>query len=681
MKILRNFLLFTSSLFSVYTSSSQTSQQLLDKARRFYKLGEIYEAKHYYYKVLAVDSNQADACDELAGLLFFELNDYDLSYPLITKTLRLKKDTFPNYYYCLGKCQHYRGNVAEAENYYRKFLKSSESQSKTFKDLRLETQTQINNLEYQKTHPQELNTARLRMVNLGRLINTEFPDYVPVVNENESALMFTSRRKNMYNKFIDENEARYHEDIYIAKKDGIHFSSPQLMPSFYNETANIKNSPRYESVISLSPDGNLLFLFKQGQIYKSHLKNGQWTEPELLDKPLLTGEYENHASITADGKVIYFTSDDRNSFGGLDIYRSVKKEDGSWNNPENIGKKINTSEDEEAPYITPDGKFLFFSSRGHEGFGDYDIYKSEWNGTEFSKPVNLGVPFNSPGADIFFYPHKDLKEGYLSSNRKGGAGDLDIYRFYYVDPGFNRKNNKESQSQWEEEASALKNMIENSDPAHSIFAKLHDEKSIEDIFFMIDSGMVTDDPELADSILRLGNKHHLQIEVLKKCDTCIYKQSYFVTVSVDKSKGVAANTSNTNDKEKPKEIENTSQNITKENSVLDEQLVFNFNYNSTKVSVKNNSALKIQIKKWNESKQKIIITGHADQRGSEEVNYEIGLRRAGALKNYLISLGLSQSLIMDVQSKGEKEPLVNCGESGNEAEQAKNRRAEIKMQN
>ncbi len=112
----------------------------------------------------------------------------------------------------------------------------------------------------------------------------------------------------------------------------------------------------------------------------------------------------------------------------MDIYKSVRKEDGTWGVPVNLGKNINSRDDEDAPFIHPNKTYLFFTSNGHKTMGGYDIFRSELKNDVWSKPINMGYPVNSPADDNYFTLIADGSGGYFSSDRKGGKGGQDIYR-------------------------------------------------------------------------------------------------------------------------------------------------------------------------------------------------------------------------------------------------------------
>jgi hypothetical protein len=137
---------------------------------------------------------------------------------------------------------------------------------------------------------------------------------------------------------------------------------------------------------------------------------------------------------TCSEKTIYFSSDRQGGLGGRDIYYAQLMPDGSWGNVKNMGPQINTKFDEDAPFVHSDGKTLFFASTGHNTIGGYDIFVSEKVAGQWSKPVNLGYPINTPYDDFFFASTANGKFAYNSSNRAGGSGGYDIYKVTFWGP-------------------------------------------------------------------------------------------------------------------------------------------------------------------------------------------------------------------------------------------------------
>lgn len=144
-----------------------------------------------------------------------------------------------------------------------------------------------------------------------------------------------------------------------------------------------------------------------------------------------SGGWESQAAISCDGQTLYFASNRPGGVGGTDLYVCERQPDGSWGEAVNLGAGINSKLDEEAPFITNDGQTLYFSSNGHPGMGDQDIFMS-WknNDGEWSVPINLGPPVNSAFRELGFFLTADGQTGYFASDRpEESAGGLDIFRF------------------------------------------------------------------------------------------------------------------------------------------------------------------------------------------------------------------------------------------------------------
>jgi tetratricopeptide (TPR) repeat protein len=172
------------------------------------------------------------------------------------------------------------------------------------------------------------------------------------------------------------------------------------------------------SICSINSDGTLLFLYKEdnydGNIYSAEYSNGKWTPIKKLNKNINTKYYESHASVSADGKKLYFTSNRNGGQGGLDIYLSEKDASGDWGPAINLGTTVNTEYNEDTPFITINDSLLYFSSEGHKGMGGYDIFRSSGTGSTWKSPDNLGFPINSTDDDRFFQPFNNDENGFYS---------------------------------------------------------------------------------------------------------------------------------------------------------------------------------------------------------------------------------------------------------------------------
>lgn len=261
---------------------------------------------------------------------------------------------------------------------------------------------------------------QISIKSIGDSINSSFSDYCPLVSANETVMIFTSRRQDK----IGPETNKYEQNIFTSyKENGVWEKAKKI-----SNTTSFLNT----AAIGLSVDGQKLLLFKDengdGNIYESELFGESWSFPEKLGGDINTKSWERSASFSADGNTIYFTSNRKGGYGGMDIYKSTKLPNGEWSLSTNLGPTINTIYDEEAPFIHPDGTTLFFSSKGHKNMGGYDIFFS-YLGTNdtWSEPLNIGYPINTTGDDIFFVTSPSNKRAYYSSEKSGGIGEKDIY--------------------------------------------------------------------------------------------------------------------------------------------------------------------------------------------------------------------------------------------------------------
>jgi len=202
-------------------------------------------------------------------------------------------------------------------------------------------------------------------------------------------------------------------------------------------TQSLNSSERHDGPAAFSRDGLHVFYSqsvptREGgtvlQIWTSSFKNDRWTEARPLEF-LMQGSNFTHPTLSADGRTLYFSSDMKGTLGGLDVWMS-NYEDDSWTYPINLGKDINTAKDDAWPYIHPDGD-LYFSSKGHPGFGGYDVFRTRplGNGVDWLPIENLGQPVNSSFSDVSFIMSDDQTQGFLSSNR---AKSYDVFKFMIV---------------------------------------------------------------------------------------------------------------------------------------------------------------------------------------------------------------------------------------------------------
>lgn len=648
-------------ILSVTDIFSQTSGDL-SLARKKREKSNYVDAAKIYAEYLSKNPNNREVIIEYTDLLFFELKDYKAAQPYVKKVLSFKEDTV-TYAYALAKCEYYLGNTETALALFKEvqpLVPTNKENESTITDIK----KSIASINYYNSNKNKLVSKYLHVINLGDHVNSPYSEYVPVVDTKENFVMFTSRRKNIFNTKVDFEDDQYHEDMYMSKRQGHDFDTAVALPYEYTEVKDVGNSKEHESLVSLSPDGKTLFIFKEGTLWKSELNNGKWSTPTKLEKSIISNDYANHVTMTEDGKTIYFTTEKKGGYGKLDIYYSTKKSDGSWTNAENIGNVINTDGNEQSPYISHDGKTLYFSSETFVGYGGYDIFKSTFDGKKWSTPENLGLPFNSVADDIFFAPKDDYSEGFLATNRNGTIGDFDIYRFYFNNiPDFDKKdliviNNSDTSSQF-----GKTNVV-------TLIASLTKDSNTENMFYRVNDSLVLTNSSQVEKLIKSGTVKKLDIEQVKQCDTCVYKSTNYYTVLNPK---IVEDTI-------PLVVNNTNNNTTN-TSAGEKTFVIYFDFNKSNVTNDSQNELKAALAFINANpKHKIIVTGHADTRGTEAYNQKLSEKRAKAAANYLKDNKIKKSRITKIDGKGESQPAVACpSEPCDESINAKNRRVEIKL--
>ncbi len=326
-------------------------------------------------------------------------------------------------WYDLGLAYQYASQFDDAIKAYNTYKVGLSG--KELEKVEHQIETAENGKEYVK-HP-----VNITYTNLGKEVNSEYPDYYPFVPADESFIVFTSRRKDNIGGQV-EVDGYYSSDIYVATAQNDIYTKPKNVgPSI--------NSAFDEQAVGLTPDGKTMLVYVDridslGNIYSSANKAGTFQRIIRLNENV-NSDFETAGSITADGNIIFFASKRTGGLGETDIYMSRKLPNGLWALPQNLGSTINTKYSEDFPEIAPDGKTLYFSSQGHDGMGDFDLFQSTWNeeNNTWTTPKNLGYPINSVGDDRSISFTQDNRVAYISAVRDGGFGDLDIYRVKFND--------------------------------------------------------------------------------------------------------------------------------------------------------------------------------------------------------------------------------------------------------
>lgn len=259
--------------------------------------------------------------------------------------------------------------------------------------------------------------------NLGSGINSAEEEYAPAVNADETMMVFTSRRLlgNTGNQLY--SDGRPYEDVWLARPEGNSWKHVQNM-------GRPINNAYHNSAVALSADGNHIYLYTDengGDILVSDFNGTQWITPQRLPYPVNTQYRESSLTVSVDGKKLIVASERPGGLGGSDLYLIEKGETGAWQPARNLGPAINTEWDEDSPFLDNDGFALYFSSRGHDSMGGFDLFRSIFENGSWTPPLNLGAPINTPHHDSYWVSTRDGKRAYFASERPGGFGKEDIY--------------------------------------------------------------------------------------------------------------------------------------------------------------------------------------------------------------------------------------------------------------
>lgn len=262
--------------------------------------------------------------------------------------------------------------------------------------------------------------------NMGAGINSEVADYGVLITADGERMMFTSRRSNSTGGRINKATNEYFEDIYACRKTDIGWSEPLPLPEPVNSVIN-------DASVGLFNDGRTMIIYRDvngtGDLFESKREGDTWSEPVAMGENINSTANETSAWYSFDRKQLFFVSDREGGLGGQDIYMSQwDATAGNWGPATNLGPNINTFEDEDGVFIHPDGRTLYFSSKGHDCMGGYDVFKSTLTDGQWSKAENMGWPINSPDDDLFFVLTANGRTGYFSSVRPNGYGEDDLYR-------------------------------------------------------------------------------------------------------------------------------------------------------------------------------------------------------------------------------------------------------------
>lgn len=332
-----------------------------------------------------------------------------------------KRDFFAPAWVNLGKLELYDRNYDEAIKCFETYLELDKRESET----ELDAKRGLKIARFRKealAHPVPFNPQ-----NLGAAVNSRDDEYLPSLTADGQTLVFTRRFPR---KATTTANTKEEEDLYVSTLNNGQWSHAERMPEPVNSTDN-------EGAQCISQDGRIMFYTACNRndgggrcdLYMCVNKSGRWSKPRNLGSAVNSGAWEGQPTFSIDGRTLYFVSNRKGGHGGMDIWKTTF-DGGQWTAPENLGPEINTEFDEMSPFIHFDDHTLYFSSNRPEGMGGMDLFvaKRDDNG-RWTQPTNLGYPINTEGDDNNLIVSADGRTAIFASQRDGGQGKMDLYSF------------------------------------------------------------------------------------------------------------------------------------------------------------------------------------------------------------------------------------------------------------
>ena len=616
-KITYCLILLTQLLFNIAFAQDEKA---IKRGDGYFNAGNLYAAKDAYEDAYNLKKENPYTNFQLAKC-YIEISRPSKALEHANNAIKLSLKPSNEMYLLLGRALQLDHQFEKAIEFYQKSDIAGTNRKVTSK--------LIKECEFGKKYKSTPVDAKI--TNAGPLVNTEHNEYLPYITADRSKLFFTSRRPGSTGNKKAEDGLLF-EDIYMCYSKGGAWDSPQNISSL--------NTDGHDACVGISEDGQTMFVYKGtngGDLYMSELKGRSYNKPESL--PFNTIGFESTASLSPDGRTLYFVYAG-SSAGNRDIYICSRTFSGAWSKPRKL--EISTEFDEDSPFIHPDGKTLYFSSKGHSSMGGYDIFKCTKTATGWSIPENLGYPINTAGDEIYFVLTADGKVGFYSSDKESGLGKQDIYSIRMPVPAK------------EPELELLTGTVKDAITGKAMEADITiTDNATKEIISKVKSN--SDD-----------GKYLVAIPCGKNYGIAIEKQGHLFhseNVNIPCNQGF---------KEIKKEIKLVN---AKQGAKVVLRNVF-FDVGKSDLRPESASELQRLMKLLNENPSlKIEVSGHTDNVGDIKTNQLLSEARAISVMNALISIGVNKSRLVS-KGYGSTQPIdSNDTESGKQ----NNRRTEFKI--
>lgn len=404
--------------FQLNSQEKQSLTETLNDGNFFYNREDYKEAVYHYLKLYGTDLLNPNINYKI-GICYLNISgEESKAIPFLEEAV---KDISPKYKKKSDKETHapeyalyYLGNAYRINNELNKAL-DAYYKFKNLPDFENKFNLEVLNNEIKACEKAKIIQdipVNVRFTNAGTSINSNVSNFNPVLSSSESVMVFMK-------------ELKFYNGIFMSRKEAGVWQEPENITPQVGSDGDVV--PTF-----LSADGRDLYLVKgkgdDRDLYLSTFNGQRWSLMKKISSVINTDKAEAHASLSTDGRILYFTSNRKGGYGGMDIYKSIRKEDGTWGKAKNLGSVINTSFNEETPFVSADNSTLFFSSQSHYTMGGYDIFYSILENKKWGTPINIGFPINTTGDDLFYFPIGNGLVGYISKVLDDGFGKEDIYR-------------------------------------------------------------------------------------------------------------------------------------------------------------------------------------------------------------------------------------------------------------
>ncbi len=646
-QIFRYSLILLFSLSTLQLSSQGLSvddnraTKYFSEAQQLYRSYKLKEAESLLLKAVEREPQFFEAFT-LLGYVYLDQNNLTKAKEAFSSAVVVDVQKIPNNLFFLGQLELQDGNYEEAKKQLERYLAQDPREPSSVEKSR----QSLEKIDFALRAI--ANPVEFEPINLGPEVNTELAEYFPSLTVDKQMLLFTRRLP------APQTPQGFNEDFFVSRST----------PNEKWQTASNINKPintrMNEGAPTLSADGQILIFtgcelygnyggnrqgFGSCDLFYSERDGDQWSEPVNMGNTINTQHWETQPSFSADGRTLYFVRGIRDRKGNRsgDIYHTTLNDKGYWSTPQKLPANVNTSGNEESVFIHPDGKSLYFASDGHPGMGGLDIYLSrKLTDSTWTDPINLGYPINTHKNENSLLVAADGEMAYFASDREGGFGELDLYKFHLqksIAPG----------------------------KVTYFSGKIFDAETKGPLAASFDLIDLNTSEAVVKSYSEAATGHFLV--------TIPAGKDYALNVSKD---GYLFYSENFSLAHHPHDNP-FHQDIPLQPIEVGKKIVLkNIFFETAKYNLKPESKIELEklIEFMNRNPSLIIeVSGHTDSEGSEEANQLLSESRAQAVTEYLIANGIDKGRLQ-AKGYGENQPIAdNATEQG----RAQNRRTEFKI--